>query len=575
MVEVASCVTNSSFPSMIASEKCAAGFGGALSLKITHSQLSNCAFVSCSSESWGGAMELQAQCRCLRRQWFQRYEFSVPRRLPLQQWKRSVSISGDSNSDSSSESSRERNDGDIKLDGSNVPRLVHIVFGSDSQISTTGSAVSSGANGVIPPADKYELRSSSIASDYFLPTSVQSAHSSLSVDGNTTTIVLNGIKLNEGSYSMLIRNKEKNTFNISLNRFNSTTLVGTAPLYPSTADGRLDWATEYQVAQVMWLPEGEQNDQSEPPRIESVARSLSGKKDLVIVELIGTKLTSAGQTVVISGSSGNISSRSDLQRDIGTIEDPTHVVFGGQYELLSVGTGSSSFAVNGGIFFTVPHPKITSIVPQTKVSSSSFLLSVSGENLPSGSTYLVTLTSDHTFNILFSSAIAGTATIQIGRSGEVEYDTEYTIKSIIRKEEGKDDEHILFSAATFKTPLGPTLSFISSSFHSSDPNFLNVSLTTARMPSEDLILTLETAQLPIETVHLAVSHSDVSTGFILVEVYGKTDTLKYGTEYSVVKMKSSSVVAVVTAQPFSTPDEPIRITAAACSLGGDNRSQHS
>ncbi|KAK2942911.1 hypothetical protein BLNAU_22170 [Blattamonas nauphoetae] len=56
-----------------------------------------------------------------------------------------------------------------------------------------------------------------------------------------------------------------------------------------------------------------------------------------------------------------------------------------------------------------------------------------------------------------------------------------------------------------------------------------------------------------------------------VEVYNQTNTLKYGTEYSVVGLTSSSVVAVVSAVPFSTPDEPIRITSTDCSLGGDQQ----
>ncbi|KAK2945115.1 hypothetical protein BLNAU_19964 [Blattamonas nauphoetae] len=98
-----------------------------------------------------------------------------------------------------------------------------------------------------------------------------------------------------------------------------------------------------------------------------------------------------------------------------------------------------------------------------------------------------------------------------------------------------------------------------------------MTFASARMPSEDLTLTLETTELPIETVPLVVSSADVSTGFILVEVYKKTNTLKYGREYSIAGMKSSSVTAVVLASPFRTPSEPIRITSAECSLGGEQQ----
>ncbi|KAK2954008.1 hypothetical protein BLNAU_11110 [Blattamonas nauphoetae] len=479
----------------------------------------------------------------------------------------------------------------VLFNGSNVPRLVHVVFGNRRTDSTVGKCVvSSGVNGILPSAT-YIRRNTTLA-PFPIP-AIRTADAVLK-DWNITEIVLSGVHLEEGSYSVLVA-KESNTFNITLTRSCSRTLVGTAPLYPSTAEGRLEWETEYEVTKVMCLPEGEQHEQeielkgsitfttpAEPPRIESVDCSLNGKKDVVIVELIGRKLNSGGQTVVISGTSGEITSSVGLFNvtstkcfvnfSIGSSEDSSHVVFGGRYELLSVGADSSSFAMNSGLFFEVPHPpRITSIAAPSEVSSFTFVLSVSGENLPSGSTFTVALTSGHTFDISYSSTTTGTSTIGIGGIGEVQFDTDYSIQSVIRTESGKDDEHILFPSTPFRTPLGPTLSSISCDFSSLNPNILNLSLSTARMPMEVFTLELKATQSPSETVHLAVSHSDLSTGFVLVEVYNMTNTLKYGTEYSVVGMTSSSVVAVITASPFSTPSEPIRITSADCSLGGDQQ----
>ncbi|KAK2946521.1 hypothetical protein BLNAU_18563 [Blattamonas nauphoetae] len=479
----------------------------------------------------------------------------------------------------------------VLLNGSNVPRLVHVVFGDRSTDSTVGKGVvSSGANGVLPSTSYSHCRSTLSP---FPPSTVHSADATLK-DWNTTELVLAGSTLWEGSYWILVEKGGK-TLNITLSHSDSMTLVGIAPLYPSTAEGRLEWSTEYKVTKVMWLPEGEQHEQeielkgsitfttpAEPPRIESVGCSLNGKKDVVIVELSGRALISSGHTVVTSGTSGEVSSSGGIFNvtstncfvnfSIGSSEDSSHVVFGGRYELLSVGTDSSSFAVNSGLSFSVPHPpRITSITTPSEVSSSTFVLSVSGEHLPSGSTFTVTLTSGYIFDISFSSASSGTSTIGIGGSGEVQYDTNYSIESVIRTESGKDDEHILFPSTPIRTPRGPTLSSISCNFSSSNPNILNLSLSTARMPLEDFTLKLKTTQSPSETVHLAVSPSDLSTGFVLVEVYNQTNTLKYGTEYSVVGLTSSSVVAVVTASPFSTPAEPIRITSADCSLGGDQQ----
>ncbi|KAK2942915.1 hypothetical protein BLNAU_22174 [Blattamonas nauphoetae] len=426
----------------------------------------------------------------------------------------------------------------VLFNGSNVPRLVHVVFGDRRTDSTVGKGVvSSGSNGVLPSAT-YIRRNTTLA-PFPIP-AIRTAEAVLK-DWNTTEIVLSGVHLEEGSYSVLIA-KESNTFNITLTRSCSRTLVGTAPLYPSTAEGRLEWSTEYKVMIVMCLPDGEQQEEqvelkgsvtfttpAEPPRIESVGCSLNGKKDMAIVELIGRALSSSGHPVVTSGSSGEVSSSGGIFNvtstncfvnfSIGSSEDSSHVVFGGRYELLSVGTDSSSFAVNSGLFFEVPHPpRISSIAAPSEVSSSTFVLSVSGEYLPSGSTFTVTLTSGHICTVSFSSASSGTSTIGIGGGGEVQYNTNYFIQSVIRTESGKDDEHILFPSTPFRTPRGPTLSSISCDFSSSNPNILNLSLSTARMPLEDFTLKLKTTQSPSETIHLAVSPYDLSTGFVLVEV---------------------------------------------------------
>ncbi|KAK2956728.1 hypothetical protein BLNAU_8362 [Blattamonas nauphoetae] len=482
----------------------------------------------------------------------------------------------------------------VLLDGSNVPRVVHVVFGSDTTSSNVGRAVvSSGENGILPKAD-YTPREATIK-DYSIGISLGPVifDASSTLDGwNRSEIVVKGAMLEEGSSSMLVKNGEK-ILNITLSYSDSTTLSGTAPLYPSTAKDRLEWSTEYEVTRVLWKPESEQTETEielvdtvkfttpiEPARIEGGGCSLNGMKDVAIVELSGRALSSSGQTVVLSRSSGSISSSGGIFNVtstkcfvkflIGSNEDSSHVVFGGKYELVSVGSGSSSIAVNSGIFVEVPHPpRITSIVPQTEVSSSTFDLSVSGEYLPSDKTFTVTLTSGHSFPVLFSSASAGTSTVKIGGSGQLEYNTEYTIESIILKEDGKDDEHILFTSSTFTTPLGPTLSSILCNFHSTNENILNLTLSKERMPLDDFTLTLNTTETPLETISLTITSSDIAAGFVLVEVYKQTGTLKYGTEYCVCGMNSSSVVAVVSEQPFSTPPEPIRITSAECSLGGD------
>ncbi|KAK2948802.1 hypothetical protein BLNAU_16252 [Blattamonas nauphoetae] len=149
----------------------------------------------------------------------------------------------------------------VLLDGSNVPRLVHVVFGEPSKVSTVGTAiVSSGANGILPDATTYTKPRSTLAP--FQPPTIRSAESTRK-DWNTTEIIVKGIFVEEGSYWMLVE-KEGQTWNISLEWQDSTTLTGTAPLHPSTAKGRLEWETTYEVTKGMWLlPDGVTEEECE------------------------------------------------------------------------------------------------------------------------------------------------------------------------------------------------------------------------------------------------------------------------------------------------------------------------
>ncbi|KAK2943033.1 hypothetical protein BLNAU_22044 [Blattamonas nauphoetae] len=576
----------------------------------------------------------------------------------------------------------------VLLNGSNVPRLVHVVFGEPTVVSKVGTAVvSCGSNGILPIDTTYIEHKWAL-----IPFPRPTFHSAVSTlkDWNTTEIVLSGVRIYEGKYWIIVE-KDGKEWNITLTRTGSETdpLTGTAPLHPSTAPGRLEWSTEYEVAKVMWqLPDGVTEEEAvltktitfttpdapiritaascslggveqksahvtltgvklggdkdfnitvrkmdgsspsgspvvlsgklsaspllsfetrylitefavkdsvsyldadvtfyvppEPARIEGVAWKLNGLNNVLIVELSGRLLSSAGQTVVLSGSSREVSSNGVIfdvtsttcfvNFSIGSSEDNTHVVFGGRYTLLSVGSGSSSFVVTNGLFIDVPHPPtITSITCPSAVTTPSFVLTVSGSDLPSGKTFTVTLTSGHTFEISFSSETAGTSgDIAIGGAGEVQSGTGYSIKSIIRKVSGQEGELILFPSTPLTTPLGPTLSLISCDFDLSNPNFVKVTLTTMNMSSEAFTLTLTTTAAPIEIVELSLSAASISSGLIVVEVYNKTQTLKYGRSYSVSGMRSSSVIAVVSAPTFSIPAQPPRIVASSSrTLNGD------
>ncbi|KAK2942406.1 hypothetical protein BLNAU_22673 [Blattamonas nauphoetae] len=499
----------------------------------------------------------------------------------------SVSFSGDKATVTASTSTAISGTVGIVLIGSNVPRLVYAVFGNGYSPSTTATAiVSSGPNGVLP-STTYTTRTISFAGVLLRP-SVQSATSTLH-NANTTLITIAGSLLVDGSYSMLV-SSVSGSLTIPLTFVGSTTLTATAPLYPSSASGRLEWGTLHTVERVFRTSGSDHIDiarldvitfttPSEPARITSVSCSLNGPKTVLVVELGGVKLTSLGQTVVLAGTSSQVSSSGVIFNvtstkclanfSIGSAEDGSHVVSGRQYTLSSVGSGSSSFVVNSGLTLTVPQPpRITKITPPP-TASSSFVLSLEGTKLPSGETFNATLTSGHSFSVTFSSTSAGTSSsINIGQTGGLSFNTEYTIKSIIRAQAGKDDEHVLMSASTFKAPDGPTLTLVSCGFNSTDPNFVVVTLTTRLMPLVTFTLRVKTTTTPARTVDLPINFISPDSGQVNVEVYNRTNTLEYGREYSIDSLFKSDLNAGVSAKPFYLPPSPTRIESADCLLGG-------
>ncbi|KAK2945554.1 hypothetical protein BLNAU_19511 [Blattamonas nauphoetae] len=146
----------------------------------------------------------------------------------------------------------------VLLGGSNVPRLVHVVFGKPWEESTIGTAVvSSGANGILPDDTSYTNRTTSFATDFFPPPTVRTADATRK-DVKATEIVLKGVHFyEEGSHWMLV-GKEETEWNITLTRSDSTTLTGTASLSSSNGEVVLEWYSTYELRRAVWVfPDGE------------------------------------------------------------------------------------------------------------------------------------------------------------------------------------------------------------------------------------------------------------------------------------------------------------------------------
>ncbi|KAK2947073.1 hypothetical protein BLNAU_17996 [Blattamonas nauphoetae] len=191
----------------------------------------------------------------------------------------------------------------ILLNGLIVPRVIHAVFGTDTEPSQTGTAVvSSGPNGILPKAP-YSPLNHSVSSSLIPPPTVLNCECSVN-DANTSLVVVSGWCLEEGNYVITVKKgQDGDEKEIWLTRMNSRTLQGTAVLYPSTVQGQLDWDSEYEVISIARRTENEDiqlellrtmkfTTPSEPIRIEKTKCSLGGEKDKAgVVEFWGVGLS--------------------------------------------------------------------------------------------------------------------------------------------------------------------------------------------------------------------------------------------------------------------------------------------
>ncbi|KAK2948011.1 hypothetical protein BLNAU_17047 [Blattamonas nauphoetae] len=366
----------------------------------------------------------------------------------------SVSFSGDIATVTAEASEGVKGTMGILLEGRNVPRLVHVQFGDSTKTSTTGTAVvSSGANGILPPAE-YELRASSLATDYFIANSLHAADSSLSSDGNTADISVYGFNLGFGSYSMLIRNGD-DPFNISLTRLDSTILVGEAPLNPEDAEGRLEWSTEYEVELVLWVPlEGDEQSMhfvvpiafttpAEPARICSCTRAVLNKdRTEVTISLEGRALgdslgsiwVSFGDTFWKSSSMRRISETlCEADFLVASSESVTHLKYKGEYTVCLKPAETSTLLVDSGITVRVPAPPLFFEVQFEFTNSlgTGCIAILTGSDLVVGTEYEVKLNTSHTFSIVVkSSTRAESSEMLIGFEGSLAYSADILIESV-------------------------------------------------------------------------------------------------------------------------------------------------
>ncbi|KAK2953838.1 hypothetical protein BLNAU_11241 [Blattamonas nauphoetae] len=312
----------------------------------------------------------------------------------------------------------------------------------------------------------------------------------------------------------------------------------------------------------------------EPARLLSIKTcSLTDSKDGLIVIVKGLALKQTSTLMIVESSDGDeiesdgeidVKSESEcwITFKVDWEENTTHLEFLKTYTLVGGRGGSSELIITPELSFTVPSgPIVQSISAPLDCASSSFSVGIVGTGLPIETGFKVELDGGLSFLVDFSSSTEGNGTISASLPGEMQFDAWYSVASVT-----KGGRKMKCESVSFKTPVGPTLVDVKASLSTSTVNNVMLTLESVRMPVGAMSLTIkESESTPIV---MEVSFVSSEAGSVEVVVFGGS-TLKYGTLYTVVSLRSSSLHSSLDGSiTFETPAAPPRIKTASCSLVG-------
>ncbi|KAK2959012.1 hypothetical protein BLNAU_6028 [Blattamonas nauphoetae] len=228
---------------------------------------------------------------------------------------------------------------------------------------------------------------------------------------------------------------------------------------------------------------------AEPTRIEEGRVTLNGAKNEATIRLKGRVLTDKICKLELDSVSSMLTSEATLSEtgevmfkvEINT-SSSSILRFGKKYMISSMKIGSESVVVNSDVELAVPNAPIatTTSCSMDAVSNTKFTLSLSGSNLPTSGSFVVSFIGlTQTITVTMNSTGGSSTLIEVSKDTNITFGHTYTISSIIQGVSGGEDEHILSSGQTLRTPDGPSsLSVDSASLNEDDLNsvVLNLSL---------------------------------------------------------------------------------------------------
>ncbi|KAK2950878.1 hypothetical protein BLNAU_14180 [Blattamonas nauphoetae] len=491
----------------------------------------------------------------------------------------------------------------VLLEGGNVPRLIHVPFGSPETPSNVGKIeVSVGAQGVLPDLGEgkgFSIRSVGIAGKEILGRIDGTETKMLSL--RLATLWVTGVFLKTGSSSIVVKNKNGETLNISILANNGTALNGTIALSMSN-ESRLIYGEEYwidkltlgkftsaftsKVSFIAPSPVAEISSFTRQVDDDWMTLSFSGSGlvgesyTLTLTEQNPSGIAHTKKVTLVPKSSILLSkwnvtlfppSLSDLK--YGTTYKVTHMISS---------ISSQSTVLDTLIISTPPGPtRLTSVsITGYPDKEKKVEVGVSGVMMKEGGRYTLVVnetgtTTEKKVNVTFSSQTegSGSATLFPLLGADLEYNTNYTVTSVL---DSKSQPILFVSGLTFKTKSEPSRLVSTSLSNIGGPNSTTLVLESRGLtPNAKYEIFLSFS--PTSPL-LSSSNSD-STTMLNVIVTSETDNsfsltlyplaeadLVYGQTYVVRSMKtgsgsSSSILIEGTDCWFATPSEPGRLAS--------------
>ncbi|KAK2948714.1 hypothetical protein BLNAU_16352 [Blattamonas nauphoetae] len=367
-----------------------------------------------------------------------------------------------------------------------------------------------------------------------------------------------------------------------------------AQLYPFDADKQLEYGTVYSVTRVEETLTSTRiasdamtiTTPSEPSRIEGVQSIvLNGAKTEATVTFSGRLLKlSMGSINATNGSLKwtSVSSLSFVDSEscsavfsVGLVEDESRMQFKEEYTIEGVG---SSYVVNADVSMRIPAAPVLSTLSTSLDTSTNhhFSLSVKVSDVVVSGDFIASFTGVSTPIAISLTNGEGTSRVEVSLNSQFGFNKSYSLSSLVKKESGKEDEHIVFGEILMETLEGPTLSSIRSpTLTPTNLNNVDLKLDCSRMTQELFILKVfDVSDATKKEIDLSFSFGSVSPTSIgegSFVVYG-SEELKYGRTYEVISMTSSTISASVSSSTrFTIPPAPCRVESACCDLLDDEK----